>query len=829
MSLTNSEDLRRVLRLCDEALEKTPEERSEFLSEACDKNPELRRAVDSLLVSVGNSDHFLAADKELDLGSLEGQQVGDYRIVSRLGSGGMGSVFLAEREGGEFEQRVAIKMIRRYMMSQELIQRFDSERQLLAALHHPYVAQLIDGGTTKDGVPYLVMEYVEGVQIDVYCDQHKLDIKQRISLIKKVATAVQAAHQNLIVHRDLKPANVLITPDGIPKLLDFGIAKLVDPTREDISGNTTMFGHLPMTPDYSSPEQILEGKVTTAGDIYSLGVLSYELLTGSRPYELTSTSHPQLMKSVEALTIEKPSSHIFDPSQVDAQSWAEHRSSTPQQLAKVLSGDLDRILLKALHKDPQQRYQSVGAFARDLDRYLAGMPVDAREDTLGYRVGKFVARNKLAVGAAAVTLLAIVSGLGISLWQAGIAREQSVNAQAQLVRAEAVSDFLGDILLSPSVNWDGVLQTGPLATIADVLVAAERQLDTRLSEYPEVRVELYHKISEALDEMELRDDALRVQNKAVELAETALPETSPLRVDAYYFLATIILKMGDGDGAIDYFVRARDLADQQSSELNLRKLYILNDLAMAYSDQHDFERAVELQQQTIDGSYALLGPGLKPHHTLAYANLASAQISSGRFDEGEKNIETGFEAFDLYPDQTESIGAILHSRMARLNIVRQELDQAAENYRRAITLFDQSFGHPNTSSAESKMRLANVLIDSGESADARRYIDEIEKQFAGVINEPESWIYHLARGHLALALGNAAEAVSQIRSAIEFGYEREMSRFDRTESKWLLVRALVADNQQAQARVEYQRLLETESAWIADDTAFKQRILAQTF
>ncbi len=829
MPSTNSEDLEQVLKLCDEALEKSPEERKQFLAQACDNNPKLRRAVDSLLVSVGNSDHFLAAENEQDLRSLVGQQVGDYRIVKRLGSGGMGSVFLAEREGGEFEQRVAIKMIRRYMMSQELIQRFDSERQLLAGLQHPYVAQLIDGGTTNDGVPYLVMEYIEGVPIDVYCDQHKLDIKQRIGLIKKVATAVQAAHQNLIVHRDLKPANVMITPDGIPKLLDFGIAKLVDPSREAKTGNTTMFGHLPMTPDYSSPEQILEGTVTTAGDIYSLGVLSYELLTGSRPYELTSTSHPQLMKSVEALTIEKPSSHIIERSGIDAKSWAEQRSSTPQQLAKVLSGDLDRILLKALHKDPQQRYESVGAYARDLDRYLAGMPVEARDDTLRYRMSKFIARNKLTVGAAAVTLLAIVSGLGVSLWQAGIARDQSIEAQAQLVRAEAVSGFLGDILLSPSVNWDGVLQTGPLATIADVLVAAERQLDTELAEYPEVQVELYHKISEALDEMELYDDALRVQNKAVTLAETALPEASPLRVDAYYFLATILLKMGDKQEAIDYFNRARDLADLQSSELNLRKLYILNDLAMAYGDQHDFERAVELQQQTIDGSYILLGPGLKPHHTLAYVNLASANISSGRFIEGEKNLEIGFEAFELYPEQTESIGAVLHERMARLNIVRQELDQAAVNYRRAIELFDRSFGDPNSSAAESKMRLANVLIYSGDFAGARRYIDEIEQQFADILDERETWSLYLASGHLALVQGDPAEALRHIRTAIEYGYELEMSRFDRTESSWLLVRALVANEKQAQARQEYKQLLETESAWINDDTAFKQRILAQTF
>lgn len=829
MPPTEPEDLQRVLNLCDEALEKPVNERSVFLARACQDNPKLRRAVDSLLVSVGSSDHFLSPEKPGDLSSLVGQTVGDYRIVERLGAGGMGSVFLAERDGGDFEQRVAIKMIRRYMVSQELIERFDSERRILAALNHPYIARLIDGGTTPEGVPYLVMEYIEGIQIDTYCDQNRLDVGQRIDLLRLVATAVQAAHQNLIVHRDLKPANVLITADGIPKLLDFGIAKLIDPANAAASGHTTQFGHLPLTPDYSSPEQILEGAVTTAGDIYSLGVMSYELLTGTRPYELSSTSHPQLMKSVESLTIARPSTHMQRQPDDKVSEWARHRASTPQRLAKTLSGDLDRILLKALHKDPAQRYESVGAFVRDLDRYRAGLPVEAREDTFGYRVSKFVARNKLAAGAASVTLLAVFAALGVSVWQTGIAKEQSAIAQAQLVRAEAVSDFLGDILLSPSVNWDGVLQTGPSATIADVLEAAEAQLDTELVDYPEVRVELYHKISEALEKMELDDDALRVQNKAVSLAETALPESSPLRVDAYYFMAAVLLRQGDSQGSIDYFHRAMDLANQQSDELNLRKLYILADLAMTHAERHEFELALEMQQQVIDGSYEVLGPGLKPPHTLAYANLASATISLGRFDEGRKHVETGLEAYELYPEQTQSIGGILYDRLARLEIVEQNLSQAQAHYQRAIELYDGSFGAPNTSSAESRMRLANLFIYTGNLDKADRQMQLVGEQIKSELDEPETWSYHLAQGHRLLASGAHAAALESIRTALTLGYESEMARFDRAEARWLLVRALLANGRADEARQEYEMLLQIDSAWIGDDTPYKQAILAQAF
>ncbi len=832
MPTTDSNDLQRVLELCDEALAKPPEERDSFLSESCGGDLEIRKAVDKLLISVGNADQFLDPVTKQDQESLIGEHVGDYRILERLGEGGMGSVYLAEREGGDFEQRVAIKMVRRFVMNEELIQRFDSERQLLAQLHHPYIAQLIDGGTTKDGVPYLVMEYIEGVQIDVYCDQKKLGLNQRIKLIKKVAMAVQAAHQNLIVHRDLKPANVLITHDGIPKLLDFGIAKLVDPSRQPTSGHTTMFGHMPMTPDYSSPEQILEGTVTTAGDVYSLGVLSYELLTGKRPYELSSSSHPQLMKSVESLVIEKPSEYFRRQTGNQTQIWASSRSTVPQTLAKQLNGDLDRILLKALHKDPARRYESVGAFAKDFDRYLTGLPVEARDDTLGYRVSKFVTRNKLTVGAATVTMMAVLAAFGVSLWQAGIARDQSQKAQAQLVRAEAVSSFLGDILLSPSMNWDGVLQTGPVATIADVLVAAETKLDSGLTEYPKVRLELYYKIGEAFSEMQLYEASIRVQRKAVALADSALPASSPLRVDALYFLGTALLDPGvpeDTDSAIDILDRALKLADQQSSELSLRKLYIMNDLAMGYAERHEFERALVIMHQTVDGSFEVLGPGLKPPHSLVYANLATTYISLGRFTEGRKHLETGMEAYRLFPDQTESIGAVIYERLARLDIIAQSLSDAQDKYRQAITLYNNSYGIPSPHAGESTMRLAHLLAFTGDYAGAREHLDHAELVFADYLDLPVSWPYYVALAHWLLVQGENSEALANARKALEFGYEIEMSRFDRTDATWLLVRALVANGDIDEAKLRHKELVEVESAWIPDDAPYKQRILSQTF
>ncbi|MEM7082079.1 MAG: serine/threonine-protein kinase [Pseudomonadota bacterium] len=826
--VSNGADLQRVLALCDEALLKPEEERADFVADACGDDESLRLSVNSLLMSVGASSAFMEVRTEENYASLIGQQIGDYRILERLGEGGMGSVYLAEREGGEFEQRVAIKIVRRYMMSQELVQRFDSERQLLAGLHHPYVAQLIDGGTTDDGVPYLVMEYIDGQRIDEYCDDNTFTLDQRIELLKKVAVAVQAAHKNLIVHRDLKPANVLVTHDGIPKLLDFGIAKLIDPAGKPAAGHTTMFGHMPMTPDYSSPEQILEGTVTTASDIYSLGVLAYELLTGTRPYTLNANSHPRLMKSVETLSIEKPSGRLERRSRDEQTIWASRRSTSPQQLVKDLAGDLDRILLKALHKDPQQRYESVDAFVRDLDRYSNGLPVEARDDTLGYRVSKFVGRNKLKVGAATVTMLAVVAGLGFSLWQAGIARDQSIKAQAQLQRAEAVSQFLGDVLLSPSVNWDGALQAGPNARIADVLTLADKKLDSELEDYPEVRVELYHKISEALGAVDQMQASLDVQNKAFALAEDTLPRTSPLRVDAYYRLATSLSDVGQLDEAIGVFEQGLALADEQSDTPTLIKLYLMNDLALTYAEGHQYEKARVIMQDTIDAASDVLGPGLHPPHTLGYANLGSIHMALGQLDVAERHYKTGLEAHALYPDQTQSIGAILHERYARLAIFKRDYSDARARYETALELNNAAFGIPNTTSAETKMRLAHVLVFLGELDQARGYIDEVEQDYGARLDYDSAWIYHLALGHLRLARGETKPALAAARKAMALGYEIEMSRFDRTDTMWLLVRTLRANGESAEAERVYGELITTESTWMPEDTAYKRSLRRQS-
>ena len=372
-------------------------------------------------------------------------RLGPYRLICEIGHGGMGAVYLGVRDDDAFQKRVAIKVLKRGMDTESIVRRFRHERQILASLQHAFIAGLLDGGTTPDGRPYFAMEYVEGQPIVDYCDAHRLDTAARLKLFRNVCAAVQYAHQNLIIHRDIKPANVLVTADGTPKLLDFGIAKLLNP---ELAGHTlapTAPGLQLMTPEYASPEQVRGEAVTTATDVYSLGVLLYELLAGRLPYRLTSRAPADIVRIVCESEPMRPSTAITS---IDTQpaTDAAMRSDPPQEptrpskpdrrltvdvdrLRRQLAGDVDNIILKALSKEPVRRYASVDQFAEDVRRHLAGLPVIARKDTWGYRTTKFVRRNRAAVVAAAMTLVALVAGIIGTTWQARAARAERARAE----------------------------------------------------------------------------------------------------------------------------------------------------------------------------------------------------------------------------------------------------------------------------------------------------------------------------------------------------------------------------------------------------------------
>ena len=450
----------RVRDVVDAALELAPEKRSEFLGHACPE-PSLRKYVDSLILSYDNAGGFLESapqlSKDLWDGSFEkeswiGRRLGSYEILEEIGEGGMGSVFRAVRADDEYRKDVAIKVVRPGFETAFALSRFRAERQILADLEHSNIARLIDGGATPEGLPYFVMELVEGMPIDQYCDTHRLSIRERLRLFLSVCSAVAYAHGKLVVHRDLKPANILITEAGTPKLLDFGIAKILteEPDRNGKELSVAVLRIL--TPEFASPEQIAGVQVGTSTDVYSLGVVLYLLLAGRRPYEIDSRQLGQIVEIVGRAEPARPStilSRATEPSSgagtnpdSEAGSIAAARSISPAKLRRQLTGDLDNVVLMALRKDPARRYASVEQFSEDIRRHLEGLPVIAHKETLRYRASKFVLRNRVAVLAGVLLVLSLATGLVVSLYEARLAREQRARADRRFQDVRELANSL---------------------------------------------------------------------------------------------------------------------------------------------------------------------------------------------------------------------------------------------------------------------------------------------------------------------------------------------------------------------------------------------------
>ena len=441
------------------AIKAEPGRESTLLEEACNGDERLRCEVEALLSAARKADGrgFLKSDVFENGASVllaneipPGTKIGPYCVVRELGRGGMGVVYLALREG--FQQQVALKIIKRGMDTTAIVRRFVQERDVLASLNHPNIARLLDGGTT-DGLPFIAMEYVEGETITKYCDEHRLTIDQRLSLFRKVCSAVGYAHRNLVVHRDIKPSNILIAKEGEPKLLDFGIAKLLSPDSFDNPAEATMTGANLLTPEYASPEQIRGETVSTASDIYSLGVLLYELLCGHRPFRFKNRLASEVLQIVSERQPKAPStaaSVLEDDSEVtnndnlrvSQRAIAELRSEKPARLQRKLVGDLDNIVLMALRKEPERRYHSVEQLADDIRRHLEGLPVTARRATFSYRTSKFIERNRMASVFLSVALVAILAGLSISLWQAAVARRQWERAERRSTEVRRLTNTL---------------------------------------------------------------------------------------------------------------------------------------------------------------------------------------------------------------------------------------------------------------------------------------------------------------------------------------------------------------------------------------------------
>ena len=535
-----------------EALELDTNQQRQFLDEACAHDADLRAEVDLLLAHrVDTSNDVMeecaedAARFRIDADGQRatriGNRIGVYRIVRELGHGGMGTVFLAERDDEHYRQQVAIKLINPGLGGETIRRRFRNEMQILADLNHPNIARLFDGGETADGVPYLVMEYVEGSSINRYCNEHNLSTEQRLRLFCTVCDAVQYAHQHLVVHRDIKPSNVLVTSDGLPKLVDFGIAKLLHDERSVSDATATAMRF--MTPEYASPEQVRGLSVTTATDIYSLGVVLYELLSGRLPYRLKSRVPHELAQAICDQEPERPSTTNVDVP-----------TTKPQ---KRLRGDLDNIVMMAMRKEPQRRYATAQQFAEDIQRHLNGLPVRARNDTFTYRAGKFIRRRKFAVGAAALIVVTLLVGVIATAWQARVARveraraERRFNEVRQLANSfvfevhDAVWNLPGSTTARSLIVQRGLKYLDSLAQDASGDVELQRELAAAYEKLGTVQN------TPSVAHLGDLEGALQSHRKAAALREslvTADPNNREYRrelLDSYWFIATLIGMQGD--------------------------------------------------------------------------------------------------------------------------------------------------------------------------------------------------------------------------------------------------------------------------------------------
>ena len=548
--------------LIDRALELDGEARSNWIRSL---DPELANQLElvlrehQLLAQEGFLENRIIEMPPTD-STLAGQTLGVYRLISQIGQGGMGSVWLAERNDGRFERQVAIKFLNLALMGKAGEERFRREGKILALLAHENIADLIDAGVTSAGQPYLVLEYVDGDQIDCYCNQNHLNVRDRIHLFLEVLTAVAKAHSNLIVHRDLKPSNILVRNDNHVKLLDFGIAKLIEGEGGTESRPVFTIGGTALTPEYAAPEQLQGEQITTATDVYALGVLLYLLLTGQHPTAPAGRNTPvELVRAI--VDFEPPrASDIVSPSSMNFSQTASHAASigvSPERLRRTLRGDLDTILGKALKKDPAERYPSVTAFAEDLRRHLKNQPIGARPDTLAYRAVKFVRRNRVAVGLSLLAFVTTTAGLVGTLVQSRTASIQRDLALRQLMRAERTAD-LNELLLSDVAPMGKPLRADQLLQREESVIAHEHNLDAAN------HIELLLSLGDQYSGEDDNKSALRVLDQAYQLSRHSGDPS--IRGKASCVLAAAMVPVGE-------LVRAETLFQEGMHELGDAKRF----------------------------------------------------------------------------------------------------------------------------------------------------------------------------------------------------------------------------------------------------------------
>ena len=752
-----------------------------------------------------------------------GDRIGPYRVLRTLGAGGMGEVYLAERADAQFDQLVAIKVVHAGALGQGVHSRLKIERQILAQLDHPNIAHLIDGGSLTDGSAYIVMEYVDGAAIDAYCDTNRLDVSARLELFQSVCAAVHYAHQNLIVHRDLKPSNILVTSSGIPKLLDFGIAKLLD--ERQAGSHTLAVTHADirvMTPDHASPEQVRGQAITTSSDVYVLGVLLYKLLAGVGPFFISSMRLVEIERAICEKEPPLASQSVQTNDSQAAQAVAAARSTSAKKLRRTLQGDLDNIIAMAMRKEPERRYGSAQQMAGDIQRYLDGLPVIARRDTLSYRTTKFVKRHWLPVGTG-ISASFLVMAFAITTYEQSKrisserdrAAQQRERAENERARAEEVSNFLVNLfkLTDPQEN------RGNLVTARELLDSGAKRLQAGLQDQPNTKAALLSTVGAVYDSLgqfqvaepilgeSLRllapgDDESRVNTLlelgrarigAGELSAAETPLQDALRLSQSLNgarsvqsgrilggLGMLRLEQGRLGEAKDLFRQSLGIlekADARQSDIS----YVLDDLATVYQREQQWALAKESYERALEVDRRVLGDD-HPQLAIYLSNLATVVQNMGDLQQAEslyrQAIDRNMRAYgDRHPETAAAKGnyGLLLQREGRLF-------EAEPLLRDALATKLSLYGADHYNVGYSRVSLALLLHDKGDLAGSesefRQALAVYDKSLPPNHQYRASLLMHFAR--LLVDRGKAAQALGMSEQSIKIWTESSGEASPRT-------------------------------------------------
>ena len=795
-----------------QASELTRAEQEAFLTRFSQEHPDLVDHLRKLLEADADTertvgDAVVSSLERIELDELDpwvGRTLGAWTIIKRIGSGGMGAVFLAERSG-EFAQQAALKIMSAQLVHSDAKARFESERQILAGLRHPNVATLIDGGTDDNNLPFLVVEYIEGVPIDVYCKERSLGVRERVALMRKVCAAVDYAHRNLVVHRDLKPSNILVDEDGNPKLLDFGIAKLIAEDDGAPVGDQTAPQAQVLTPQYASPEQVRGETVSVASDVYALGVLLYWLLTNRSPYGDTGTSRREIESRILDMEPQRPSQAVTLPSFPNTNAGTtpgEPVQLSTRLLQRTLRGDLDNIVLMCLIKEPERRYASARALSDDLERYLNLEPVFARGQSFTYQLRKFAQRNTASLVAAGVGLFAVVALTAIYTVQLAQERDEARLAAAQ---AEEVSGFLQDLFeaASPEVaqgdeatasdllkqgleriealSDQPALQAELLDVIAGSYAAlgqfeegqkqARRALAIREENFPEDKLAMLSSIYAIMDNQEdiEREDMIELAQRAVTIVD-AQPSTDPeIAATAHGRLGRAFFKFKRYEEAAVQLERSLALKESANAELDELSLSIRTDLASSYDYLERFDEAGPMFREVSAKSDELLGTN-HPDSILGVAHLGLFLARTGKhLDAVEAFAEAVRRSEIVFPDHPYltafkrelgytqyDAGLFAEARQTLEPLVAQVLEQNGEAHPQFINL---------------SRNLGQVLVGGGAFQKGEAMLDRSAQAAAKM---GADYAFHIQRANMQIAKsqnvqGRFVDAEKSARDAIDAG------------------------------------------------------------